>query len=447
MKPDDLYGEALRLYDRILKKLAVPLSKIKALYSRLYRKAEPLIKKAAHCLYLVRRKLREWHAMYRRFRVLYLHAGELREHVLVRYIIHELLIYFAVAFLFFFMIFFVNQILLVAENILKKHVPFWDVMKLLTYSLPFLIAQSAPFATLVGFVMCLGRMMTDNEILIVRASGQSYKIVLVPVMILGLAISLVSFFVNDYLLPVGTIKYNKMQRQIATSNPGVVVEPHSVKRLNNATIVIGDVDGSNVSDLVFIDKGDDGRMRIITAGKSEVLSAKREGVLMQLNMSGATAAFLDSRKAENYDVLDADKVTMNIFDSAFFDNNYAVSPREMTSYDLGRTISGMKKTGGASKQTLDRYIMEYQKKFSLPLGSIFFALLALSLAFLFGKHNGQTIGLILGLIISVLYWATMMLCMIFTVRIHILNSTLSMWIPDIAAGAAGLLFYALLKKQ
>ena len=92
-------------------------------------------------------------------------------HVLIVYLVKELLLYFLIAFLFFFMVFFVNQILLMAEDILKKRVPVMDVARLMSYSLPFIIAQSAPFATLVGFLMCLGRMMTDNEIMVIRASG------------------------------------------------------------------------------------------------------------------------------------------------------------------------------------------------------------------------------------------------------------------------------------
>ncbi|MDD6654419.1 MAG: LptF/LptG family permease, partial [Treponema sp.] len=87
----------------------------------------------------------------------------------MRYLTKELFMYFFVAFLFFFMIFFVNQILYWAETILKQRAPAHQVAKLMLYALPGVISQSAPFATLVGFLMCLGRLMTDNEILILRA--------------------------------------------------------------------------------------------------------------------------------------------------------------------------------------------------------------------------------------------------------------------------------------
>jgi lipopolysaccharide export system permease protein len=380
------------------------------------------------------------------FRAKYARKKELKNNILTKYLIHELLLYFLVAFLFFFMVFFVNQVLLFAENILKQRVPLWDVIKLITYSLPFIIAQSAPFATLVGFLMCLGRLVSDNEILIIRASGFSYRIIMVPVLLLGLIISMGSFFVNDYLLPVGTIHYNKLYRSILASKPEVELEPHSIKRLNDSVIIVGDVSDDVVSDLVFFDRGKDNKMRIIVAGKSFILSAKREGVIMQMNMSGATAAFFDPNNRNDFDVLDSKKVMMNIFDTSFFDAKTTVNPREMTSFDLGRVLHTMRKDKNENKRTVNVYVLEYNKKFSLPFGSLFFALLALPLAFLFGKHNGQTIGMLVGIFICVLYWAMMILGQIFASR-NGFSGFWSMWLPNIVVGGTGVLLYTILKRR
>ena len=122
--------------------------------------------------------------------------------------------------------------------------------------------------------MCLGRMASDNEILIFRASGFSFRSILYPVLVLGLAISLVSFFVNDYLLPLGTIKYNELYRKIMRSNPSVVLEPNSVKQIGSSTAVIGDVKDSNVSDVIFFTKRGSNEETIIVAGESVLTGAK-----------------------------------------------------------------------------------------------------------------------------------------------------------------------------
>lgn len=364
----------------------------------------------------------------------------INRHVLVRYLMKELFLYFFVAFLFFFMVFFVNQILLVAENILKKRVPVMDVMRLITYSLPMVIAQSAPFATLVGFLMCLGRLASDNEVLILRASGQGYVLILVPVLVVGLLISIASFFVNDYLLPLGTLNYNKLYRSILTSNPAVELESNSIKRTNDKTLVIGQVLGEDVSDIIFFDTDTDGNQRIIVADKSKVRKATESGVLMNLLMSDASVVIFDADKKNDYDVMLSKDMELNIFESTFFQNNRGVSPREMTSYDLAKQIEVLKKSDDTTKKTMNRYRLEMAKKFSVPFGSIFFAVLALPLALIFGKHNGQTIGLIIGLFISVFYWAMSIVGQIFSSRSGVYGVS-TMWAPNILIGVSGLIFY------
>ena len=232
--------------------------------------------------------------------------GQLKDHILIKYIFKDLFLYFLVSFLFFFMIFFVNQILLTVEDLLAKSAPFNDVMRIMFYSLPFIIAQSAPFATLVGFLMSLGGMMSNNEILIFRAAGFSFIRILIPTAILGLIISILSFFVNDYLLPLGTIKYNRLMREIMNSTPTIELESNSVKTLDNSNIVIGEVSGNSVSDIIIFDSKDNND-RLIFAGKSVLQGAKSEGVLMQFDMNDSTVLSIEKNDRKKYDVMKSKK--------------------------------------------------------------------------------------------------------------------------------------------
>lgn len=381
------------------------------------------------------------------FCVKYLHKGELKNHILVKYLLNDLFLYFFVAFLFFFMVFFVNQILLTVEDLLAKSAPFKDVMRIMWYSLPFIIAQSAPFATLVGFLICLGGMMSNNEILIFRASGFSFFRLLRPVMVLGIIISIASFFVNDYLLPLGTMKYNQLIREIMHSTPTVELESNSVKKLDQSHIVIGNVEGSTVSDIVLFDTKDD-EDRIIVAGESSLVGARSEGVLMQLDMNDATVLSINKRKRKDYDVISSGKTVLNVFDSAVL-GVLSKSAREMTTYDLSKEIKEMKiraETNPKEKKRLKLWVMEFHKKFALPFGSIFFAFLAFSIAFLFGKHNGQTLGLLVGLIICVLYWAMQIMGQLFVQKVG-LSPFWCIWVPNFVITAFGLAFFIVLIRK
>ena len=349
--------------------------------------------------------------------------------ILIKYLYRELFYYFLICFAFLFVVFFANQILLIGEDMLSKRAPFKDVAKIMIYSTPALIAQSAPFATLVGFLMCLGRMASDNEILIFRASGFSFSSILYPVLILGMTISLVSFFVNDYLLPLGTIKYNQLYRQIMRSNPTVVLEPNSVKQIGNSTVVIGDVNDSKVSDIIFFTKRASDQETVIIAGESSLAGAKNQGVLLQLDMSEAMMTTFDLNDFSNYDVLSAEKTILNIFDSVITGHS-GKNPREMTFYDLRKEIKSMKADPDEDYIRINTWLMEYYKKFAIPFGSIFFAFLAFSIAFLFGKHNGLTMGLFTGIIICVLYWAMQISGQLLVTRVN-MDSFLCIWVPNI----------------
>ena len=263
---------------------------------------------------------------------------------------------------------------------------------------------------------------------------------------MGMLISVFSFVMNDYFLPLGTLNYNRMFKQIIVSNPAVELESQSVKRMNDATLVIGDVSKYNVSDLVLFDAADGGKQRLIISKNTDVKKAVSPGVLMQLNMDDAFVLMLDKKNRKNFDILTSDGMTLNVFEDSIISSSGGTSPREMTSWDLYKKIKNMKKLNNSTKKQLNSYNLEYNKKFSIPFGSIFFALLAFPLALVFGRKDGQTLGLIFGIIISVLYWAATILGQMFGLRSG-WNGFWMMWGPNFFIGLIGILLYLRLRKK
>lgn len=394
-------------------------------------------------LQIIKEKINKIYSPVDDFLVKYLRKGQLKDNILIKYIFKELLVYFIVAFLVFFMIFFVNQILLDMENLLAKSAPINDVMRVMYYSIPMIIAQSAPYATLVGFLMCLGGMMSNNEILIFRAAGFSFFRILVPVVAMGLFISVVSFFVNDYLMPLGRIKYNQLLRDIMQSTPTIELESNAVKHLDNSNIIMGTVTDNTVSDLVLFNT-DNESDTIIIAGQSSLKGSEKEGVLMELSMNDATVISINKNEKQNYDIIESERSTYNVFESTVMGTSRR-SAGEMTTYDLKKEINKMKQEGN-DVTILSYWIMEFYKKFSIPFGSLFFSFLAFSIAFLFGKHNGMTIGLFIGIVICVLNWAMQILGQMFVVRID-WDPFWCIWVPNMVVGIAGFIFYLVLVRK
>jgi lipopolysaccharide export system permease protein len=404
---------------------------------------------------------------------------------LFRYILKEMLFSFLIAFLFFFFIFFVNQILLMAKEVLTKHVPFNQVALLILFSLPTVITFSAPFASLVGTLMTVGRLTSDNEILVMLSSGLSYKNIFLPAVTVGILISLLSFFTNDVLLPAGTVQYSRLWRQIAVSTPALELDANSVKKFKDTVIVTGGVTGNVIDNVLIFDRTEDGERRIILAGSAELIDGGKEGISLELG-----EAFINSskeREREDYDYARASLLQYRVSNEDIIQSVISVSPREMSSRDVyaavkvkkaelnervnerkrrlvtqalalenilragtdseswnrrSSSLSGFQREIQALESTrndrsLPVYIIELYRKFSVPFGAFCFVFLAVSLG-LMAKKSGQTVGFIFGIIIAALYWSMLFIGQTMGMRLGT-PPFWSMWYPNILSLAAGII--------
>ncbi|GAB6391343.1 MAG: LptF/LptG family permease [Treponematales bacterium] len=399
-----------------------------------------------------------------------------------RYLVSDTLFSFLVSFLFFFFIFFVNQLLLMAQEILSKHVPFHQVALLILYAIPSIIAISAPFASLVGTLMTIGRLSSDNEILVMLAAGLSYKNVFVPALAVGIFISLVSFFANDVLLPAGTIQFSRLYRRVLVSSPALELEANSVKRFKDTVIVTGAVNGAAIDNLLILDRTNDGERRVILAKNAELKDSGREGLSLDLK-----DAFVQSSKEvvrEDYDYASSGFLRYWVPQEDMMQAVSSVSAREMSSTDVRREIrkkeeDNRKKLNDRSRRLLSQallleeglrkgetnanaaqafaregqgiallqkdrslsiYRLEYNKKFSIPFGALSFVFLAVPLG-LMATKSGQTVGFMFGLIIAVVYWALLLGGQTVGTRLGF-SPFWSMWFPNTLAVGAGLVLCA-----
>ena len=359
--------------------------------------------------------------------------------IVFRYIFKELFLYFAVCFLFFFFIFFVNQILLMAEEILSKKAPLKDVMLLMFYSLPFIIATAAPYAALVGTLMGLGRFVSDLEFVSMSALGISSFYMLIPVFSIGLFISIISFITNDIFLPWGSVKFNEVYFNLATSTPALELESFSIKRGNNTIVIAGLIKENIVNNILIVDKTADDETKVLGASKTEIETSDSPSIVMKLNILNPRMLNLDLQDRTKYDVAYGDCITYNVL-SEDIRYNFAGSmgPDKMTSLDLYRDIKNKIKEN-ASERTLNIYMMEFNKKFSIPFGAFFFVMLAAAISGA-GKLHNQSVGFVLGLLISVSYWAILMGGQTLALNRN-LNGSIAMWLPNAMLFSVAIFFF------
>jgi len=381
-----------------------------------------------------------------------------RSGTIYRYVAREFALSFTVAFFFFFVVFFVNQLLLMAEDILSKKAPIEAVLRLLLFAMPSIVAMSFPFASLVGALMAVGRMSSENEILVIQASGVPTRRIFAPFAFLGLVFSIVSFVMNDYYLPLGIIEYGKLYRQLLISSPALELKPWSVRRYRDVSIVTGGVDGTVVADLLIFDRTEDGRGRVIAAERAS-LQASRDDRSIILALEGVWTQTIAKDKPDRFEYSSCESMEYRLETKDGVDATASVGPRDMSSFDLYRVIAEKRRAfadrivqrsdetararaelersyEGAQAESIawenarsrvtrplaayrelardrltDRslqiYLLEYYKKFSIPFGSLCFVFLAFPLG-MKARRSGRSVGFGLGLLVAVLYWALLL---------------------------------------
>ncbi|MFQ3620462.1 MAG: LptF/LptG family permease [Spirochaetales bacterium] len=419
--------------------------------------------------------------------------------IIYRYISAEFVLSTFVAFLFFFCVFFLNQLLLLAEEILAKRVPFVDVARLILYSIPAIIAFSAPFSSLVGCLMAVGKLASCNEVLAFKASGISLVRLFIPIAILGIVLSFLSFGVNDYFLPWGTVNFTKLYRKLLYTHPELELESYSIKNYQDTILTNGQVQQNAIKDILILDRDAEGAKRIITA-RVGFLDKSIEGVV-QLVLDGVSILSVGGREKDRYTYSFADKMSYNILLKNVSISFRGLGPREMSSYDVYKEIqkkqfnlqksiqeqnirkyvlqslyreeylanavavlenphqfAQFRDTLNRLKQpilteqkrviqdrSLQLYLIEFYKKFSLPAGCIFFILFSFPTA-LFTKRSGKIVGFGLGLLVSVFYWGMLVAGQTLGVRAS-LSPLLSMWTPNFVILFLGLTSVLILKLR
>jgi len=406
------------------------------------------------------------------------------------YVGREFLLAFCVAFLFFFFIFFVNQILVMAEEIFAKRVPFWDVVRLIAYSLPWVVMMSFPFGSLVGALMAVGRLASDNEALAFAASGIPPRQLLVPLAVLGVAFSAVSFVMNDYFLPLGTIRYAEIYRRVVYSNPALEIEPLSIKKIGDVTIVAGTVEGRTYRDVVLIDRSADRSRRVITASSARLEERERGVASLVLSDVFTHASF--PKEGDRFDYTTSTELVYNVTLASVAAGIGTPSPSQQSSVDVRRQIvakeaaeqalvaarddrvaglawdlagrlralseaadrdpGAVRGLRGEIEEGLARYLaergrdvrdrslrayrLEYHWKFAVPAGCLVFAFFAWPVG-LRARRSGRSVGFAIGLFVAIAYGGMLVAGRTFGVRLDV-SPAAAMWLPDAVVLAAGL---------
>lgn len=180
-----------------------------------------------------------------------------------------------------------NYIAKQLPQLVGKGLP-WDVIaEFVILSLPFTIAMTLPMAVLVATLHAFSRLAADSEITAFKASGLALPRLMAPVVVAGLALSLVMVWFNDQVMPAANYTLQTLSNDIARKKPTFALRPQVINEVRPQMLYLraGRIDKttSDMRDVTIYDFSDANRRRTIRADSGHVeLSADGHDLLMTL---------------------------------------------------------------------------------------------------------------------------------------------------------------------
>ena len=181
--------------------------------------------------------------------------------IATKYILSEYLPTFFICFIFFFMMYIINHILVIIKPLIEKNIPFDLVWMMIVTILPTYTMFSFPFSILLATLMTIGRFSGDNEIVAFKSVGISLTTVFKPVFITGIIVMLVAFGINDRLKPLGMKKQFETRNKIATIKPTLYFKSKTVKKYGSKVLFTDTVKDTSINGIIIIDRDNDNQKR------------------------------------------------------------------------------------------------------------------------------------------------------------------------------------------
>lgn len=280
----------------------------------------------------------------------------------------------------------VLSVVLVLGNIFKelldllinRDVPLKYVLLFMLYVLPFSLAFTVPWGFLTAVLLIFGRMSADNELIALRATGVSLFRVCMPVLAVGVLLSLFTFWINAFVAPQAEAAMRESITAMARSNPAALFVPDEViDEFAGRKFFLGGKNGNDLSEVTVVEMDEKGWVeKIIQARRGSIEPEEDSG---QIVLTLEDARF-EQRDAENLrdfakirHGISVAQATINVP----LDDLAATGERPLRSYTLAELRGRLEEARGTEKETATK--TEISKRLSMSMACIAFALIAMPL--------------------------------------------------------------------
>jgi lipopolysaccharide export system permease protein len=354
--------------------------------------------------------------------------------ILDRYMLGELAGPFLFGLAAFMLIFAATEILNIGKLVSNDHAPLWAALLVFAWSLPSDVVLVIPMALLLGTLLAVQRLSGENEITALKAAGITFGRIVAPLLLLGLIMSVVTYFLQESLVPYAgdqlTDIENSVINHVSAFNRDLTVSaplPSGGRQVTIATSYEPNSRALLHVTLIQYDNHHDPR-QIVFADRAEFTADKwvlENSSVYRFNPDGTTLA--EPRIAQQ-------EVQIGETPTDLVKRMSNDDPESMSRAQIAAVV----RSGQLTQTELRKYVTTYQEKLARPFACFVFILIAVPFGLRALRSSGSTsLGFGVSLAIVFVYYVVMTICS-FAGEAFQAFAAFWAWVPNLLFTAIGI---------
>jgi len=364
--------------------------------------------------------------------------------IINKYILREISFPFFMTLLVFTFVLIIGKILQIMDLMVNKGVLFISILKMILFTMHAFLIFTIPISLLIAILIGLGRLSGDNEITVMKSSGVSLYQLFVPIAFMSVLAFVFSLTIG-LLAPLSNFAMKNLLFEIVKQKASIGIKEKVFNDDFKGLVIYADripLEGDFMEGVMVNDTRLVKEPTTIIAPKGYLRSdLKSMKVILRLergSIHSVESGLKTYKKTDfgSYDVL-LDMGTA-LSESAKSTSKGSV---DMTIREL---LENMRK-GGIDDAARRDMIIELNKKFSIPLSCLVFAIIGIPLGIV-SRRSGKSRGFAVGLFVVTIYY-TLQLAGEALGETGKLPPVIAVWAPNILMGSLGTYLFFMAAKE
>ncbi|MBN2688257.1 MAG: LPS export ABC transporter permease LptF [Deltaproteobacteria bacterium] len=365
--------------------------------------------------------------------------------IIDRYIFGEIFFPFVMSLFILTFVLLMGRILQLMDLMINKGVGLVETMRLVLYLMPPFLLITIPISLLIAILIGVGRMSADNEITALKSAGTSLYRIMTPVMGGAVIAAVITAVIGLYFVPYGMTATSDLLFAIARQKASIGIKEKVFNDDFKGLVLYADtipVHGDYMEGLFISDTRLAKDPTTIVAEKGYLVS-NPESMTVTLRLKNGSTHSVNS-DLTSYRRVDFSSYDVNLDLSGPITKGGMDARKDTEEMYLGELFEQAKTTDMAPSLKRE-LIIEINKKFTIPLSCIIFAILGLPLSIgqvRSGKSRGFTIGILVIMVYYVLQLSGEGLG-----ETGKISPVIGTWAPNVILGITGICLFIMAVRE